>query len=152
MEEQKINVRLRMVIIKNNKLLCSYTKKHNFYFYIGGHLEFGETIEEGCKREIEEECGNGTEFIFQKILYVRDFIEPNENEHSVELFILGEINKFEELENKIDSQHPNGDMWLTWLPMDNLPNNLFPKELTETLLKDHEKGFKETQKYVGKIK
>lgn len=152
MEEQKINVRLRMVIIKNNKLLCSYTKKHDFYFYIGGHLEFGETIEEGCRREIEEECGEGTDFIFQKILYLRDFIEPTENEHSVELFILGEINKFEELENKLDSQHPDGDMWLSWLSINSLPENLFPKELTKILLTDYGVGFKETQKYVGRIK
>jgi ADP-ribose pyrophosphatase YjhB (NUDIX family) len=152
MEEQKIYVRLRMVIIKNNKLLCSYTKKHDFYFYIGGHLEFGESIEEGCKREISEECGNGTKFIFQKVLYIRDFIEPKENEHSVELFILGEINKFEELEKRLDPQHPDGDMWLSWLPLNSLPNNLFPKELTKILLADYETGFKETQKYIGKIK
>jgi len=152
MEEQKINVRLRMVIIKNNKLLCSYTKKHDFYFYIGGHLEFGETIKDGCRREIEEECGEGTEFIFQKILYVRDFIEASEKEHSVELFILGEINKFEELENKLDSQHPDGDMWLSWLPIDSLPQNLFPKELSKTILTDYKAGFEETQKYLGKIR
>ncbi|MFA5025517.1 MAG: NUDIX domain-containing protein [Candidatus Shapirobacteria bacterium] len=152
MQEGKIHVRLRMVIIKNNKLLCSYTQKNDFYFYIGGHLEFGETIEEGCKREIEEECGKETKFKFQKILYVRDFIEIKENEHSVELFILGKVNNFEKLEGRLDSQHPNGDMWLSWLPINNLPNNLYPKELTERLLTDYKTGFKDTQKYLGKIK
>ena len=62
-----------MVIIKNGKLLASYTKKCDYYFYIGGHLEYGETILEGCKREIIEECGKGTKFKLEKVLYLRDF-------------------------------------------------------------------------------
>lgn len=140
------------MIIKNGKLLCSYTQKNDFYFYIGGHLEYGETIEEGCQREIEEECGEGAKFLMNKILYLRDFIIPEEDEHSVELFILGEINKSKELEGKFDPQHPDNDMWLSWLPIDNLPENLYPKELTKRLLADYKEGFKETQKYLGKIK
>lgn len=146
-----INIRLRLVIIKNEKLLTSYTKKHDFYFYIGGHMEFGETILEGCKREIVEECGEGTKFKLKKVLYIRDFFDPDSGEQNVELFILADINKFEELEHKFDPQHKDGSMWLTWLDINNLPDNLFPKSLSKILLKDYKNGFPNAGEYVGRM-
>lgn len=42
--ENKINVRVRLVIIHNRKLLVQYREKGKFYHYIGGHPEYGETI------------------------------------------------------------------------------------------------------------
>ena len=90
MENHLINVRLRIVVIKNNKVLVQYRQKHDYFHYIGGHLEYGETVLEGCIREVAEECC-GDKFKLKKILYIRDFILPEENEHSVELFILGDI-------------------------------------------------------------
>lgn len=53
--ENKIKIRLRLVIIKEDKLLAYYDSMDDYYFYIGGKLEFGETIEAGWKREIKEE-------------------------------------------------------------------------------------------------
>jgi len=79
MENHLINVRLRIVVIKNNKLLVQYRQKHDYYHYIGGHLEHGETVLEGCVREVAEEC-DGAKFEFKKILYIRDFILPEENQ------------------------------------------------------------------------
>lgn len=151
MDEHKLNVRLRLVIIKKGKLLASYSKKHDFYFYIGGHLEYGETVLGGCKREIIEECGEGAEFKLNKVLYIRDFFDPDNGEQNVELFILGEINKFEELEHKIDPQHKDGSMWLTWLDVGKLPDNLFPKPLIKKLQEDYKKNFPNAGEYVGRM-
>ena len=151
MPDHNIQIRLRMIIIKGGKLLTSYTKKHDFYFYVGGHMEYGETVLEGCKREIIEECGDGTEFELQKVLYVRDFFDTEHDEQNVELFILGDINKFEELEHKLDSQHEDGSMWLTWLDINNLPDNLYPKQLTKKLVEDYKNNFPNAGEYVGKI-
>ncbi len=53
--ENKVKIRLRLVIIKEDKLLAYYDSIDDYYFYIGGKLEFGETIEDGWKREIKEE-------------------------------------------------------------------------------------------------
>jgi hypothetical protein len=131
MENHKINIRLRLIIIKNEKLLTSYTKKHDFYFYIGGHMELGETV--------------------KKVLYIRDFFDPDNGEQNVELFILGDINKFEELEGKLDPQHKDGSMCLTWLDINNLPVNLYPKSLSIKLLKDHKNGFPNSGEYVGRM-
>lgn len=140
-----------MVIIKNNKLLVTYDSVDNYFFYIGGKLEFGETVKNGCQREVTEECGLRTKFVFKKILYVRDFIIPEKNEHSLELFILGDINRFKELEGKKDGEF-QGKKWLTWLNMDKLPgDNLFPKALTPKLLRDYRRGFPQSSEYIGRI-
>lgn len=151
MDKCILNVRLRMVIVKNGKVLASYTNKRDFYYYMGGHLEFGETVLEGCKREVAEECGEGTEFTLKKVLYVRDFFDPKDGEQNVELFILGEINKFEEIEHYLDSQHQDGSVWLTWLDIENLPDNLYPQLLSEKLLEDYKKDFPNGGKYVGRM-
>lgn len=151
MGKHKLQVRLRLVIIKNGKLLTEYNSRKDFYFYVGGHLEFGETILEGCKREVEEECGKGTTFKLQKVLYVRDFFDPDNGEQNVELFILGGINKFENLDHRFDPQHPEGHMWLVWQDMSNLPDNLFPKPLTKKLIKDYKNGFPTAGEYVGRM-
>lgn len=151
MEYHRINIRVRLVVIKNGKVLTQFRQKGNFYHYIGGHLEYGETILEACTWETKEECGNEVQFKFRKILYIRDFILPEENEHSVELFILGEINKYEELEKLFDPQHPDGSVWLTWLDINNLPENLLPKALSAKLLKDFRDGFLKEGEYVGRL-
>jgi len=151
MENHKINIRLRLVIIKNGKLLVQFRQQHNYYHYVGGHLEWGETILEGCIRETAEEC-IGAKFEFNKILYIRDFLFPEkENEHSVELFILGDIDKFEELEHHFDPQHPDNDVWCTWLDINNLPDNLFPHALSKKLLADYKNNFPREGEYIGRM-
>ncbi len=150
MEDRKIKIRLRLVIIKNDKLLAYYDSIDDFYFYIGGKLEFGETIKNGWEREIKEELGDDVKFTFEKILYVRDFILEEKNEHSLELFILGGINKFEEVEKRPDPEY-GGKKWPTWLDIHHLPANLYPKPLTKKLLADHKKGFPNSGEYIGRM-
>lgn len=150
MENNKIKVRLRLVIIKNKKLLAHYTQDDDFYFYIGGKLEYGETLKQGWEREILEELGNDIKFTFKKILYVRDFIRPEDNEHSVELYILGDINKFEGVEGRPDPEF-EGRKWPVWLDMDSLPNNLYPKSLSKKLVKEYKAGFPKEGEYIGEI-
>ena len=151
MENHKINIRLRLVIIKNEKVLVQYRQKQNYYHYVGGHLEWGETILEGCIRETAEEC-DGAKFRFNKILYIRDFLFPErENEHSVELFILGDINKFEELEHHFDPEHPDNDVWCTWLDINKLPDNLWPHALSKKLLTDYKNNFPREGEYIGRM-
>jgi len=146
----KIKVRLRLVIIKNNKLLAHYTQDDDFYFYIGGKLEYGETIKQGWEREILEELGDDIKFTFKKILYVRDFIRPEDSEHSVELYILGDINKFEGVEGRPDPEF-EGRKWPVWLDLDKLPDNLYPKSLSKKLVEEYKAGFPKEGEYIGEI-
>src|SRR3989344_364240 len=150
-KDNRINIRVRLVIIHDRKVLVQYRQKGDFYHYIGGHLEYGETIETACKRETKEECGDKAEFDFQKVLYIRDFIKPDENEHSLELFILGSINRTEKLDGLKDPEHPDGSVWLTWLDIDNLPDNILPKTLSPKLLRDFNNRFPKVGEYIGEI-
>ncbi len=146
----KTKVRLRLVIIKNDKLLAYYDSIDDYYFYIGGKLDFGETIKECWEREVKEELGEDVKFTFKKILYIRDFILPEENEHSLELFILGDINKFEEIEGRPDPEF-DGKKWPTWLDINNLPDNLYPKPLSKKILKDYQNNFPKEGEYIGRM-
>lgn len=149
-EKPRIKIRLRMVIVKNGKLLVTYDSEENYYYYIGGKLEYGETVLEGAEREIKEELGENIKFEFKKILYIRDFLQPEKDEHSLELFILGDVNKFEELEHYLDPEH--GDKkWSAWLDINKIPDNLFPKALTKKLQEDFKKGFTNSGEYVGRM-
>jgi ADP-ribose pyrophosphatase YjhB (NUDIX family) len=152
MSNQIIKPRVRLVIINSNKILLSYVKDEKFYFYIGGKLEYGETLLQGCQREIKEECGDDVEFTFKKILYIRDFILPEENEHSLEIFILGSINKFEEIDGARDKEF-DGNHWQTWVDMDRLTKiNIKPENLTNQLILDWQNNFSGEARYLGEIK
>ncbi len=150
-ESKKIHIRLRCVIIHEDKLLVSYTKEHDFYFFPGGHMMWGESVVEGCQREIKEELGSDVTFEFKKILVIREFLEKEVGKHSLELFILGSVNKFEELEGKIDPEHDNGQWWSTWLDLDNLPSNLYPEILAKRIAEEYKKDFPSQGVYVGMI-
>lgn len=150
MESNKTKIRLRLVIIKNEKLLCYYDSIDDYYFFIGGKLDFGETIEESWEREVREELGDEAKFTFKKILYIRDFILPEKNEHSLELFILGDVNVGDEIEGRADPEF-DGKKWPTWIGLDKLPENLYPKPLVKKLLNDYKNGFPSTGEYVGRM-
>jgi GrpB-like predicted nucleotidyltransferase (UPF0157 family)/ADP-ribose pyrophosphatase YjhB (NUDIX family) len=144
-----MKVRVRLVIIKEGKILLTYTEDEKYHFYIGGKVEYGETILEACEREMREE-GNGAKFTLKKILYIRDFIRTERGEHSVELFILGEIDKFKEIEGLRDDESP--DQYQTWVELKKLPEiNIKPKELTRRLLADYKRGFGGETGYLGEL-
>lgn len=148
-DNKKIKPRVRLIIIKNDKILLSYVKSENFYFYIGGKIEWGETIEQACQREMQEE--GKANFIFNKIIYVRDYIKPEIDEHSVELYVLGDIDKFDEVEGIKDEEF-GGDHWQTWIDIDKLKDiDVRPKELVDQILKDYQEGFKQGAIYLGEI-
>jgi ADP-ribose pyrophosphatase YjhB (NUDIX family) len=149
-KENKIKIRLRLIIIQQNRILLYYSSISDTYFFIGGRLNYGETIKEGWERELKEELGEDTIFTFKKVLYIRDFIIPEENEHSLELFILGDVNKSDDVEGRPDPEY-GGKKWPTWKFLDKLPENLYPKPLGKKILEDYRLGFPNEGEYVGRM-
>lgn len=147
--EKKIKPRVRLVIIKKEKILMSYVKDKNFYFFIGGKMEYGETIKNACIREVLEECK--ANFTFEKVLYIRDYIKPEIDDHSLEIYIKGDIDKFEEVDGIIDEEF-NGDHWQVWIDIDKLNKfDVRPKQLVDKLIKDYKRGFQNSISYLGEI-
>lgn len=141
------NIRVRLLVFNVKKVLLMYDSSVGFYFYPGGHVEFGETIKQAVEREYLEECND--KFIFQKILYIRDYFDKSKNEHALELFILGKLKN-----NRADnSQDPSGrkTQRLEWVDVNKLPKNLFPKTLSKKLKGDFKKGFPNQGEYIGVI-
>lgn len=149
MSDQKIKIRIRAVIIQNDHILLAYHPERDFHFYIGGKMEFGETIVDAFNREIKEECAGSVEPKFIKILYIGEFLQPENGEHSLEFFVLGEIDKFKEVEQELKTDY-DSHVFIKWVPLANLPANLKPSSLTPRLLADWQKGFPDEGEYIGR--
>ena len=70
-KKQNIEVVARAFIIKRGKILLCRIKGERWFFLPGGHVDFGETVEEALSREIQEELGNS--------IRIRSFIGVVEN-------------------------------------------------------------------------
>jgi len=142
-------IRVRLIIPHHNKLLLEYVSDEDYYFYPGGRVENYETIKEASEREMKEELN--AKFKFEKILYIREFIEPDLKEHSLELFILGKLTDNNVKKNKNDPDYKETHKF-GWFDIDKLPKNLYPKTLSKKLTADFHRGFPNQGEYLGRIK
>ena len=55
MKSKEFEVCVRAIIRYRGKTLVCYHRKKRRYFFPGGHIKFGESINEALKREIKEE-------------------------------------------------------------------------------------------------
>lgn len=128
-------------VVKNGKFLISCRKgTHgvNTWGLLGGHLEFGETIEEGAKREVLEETGMLIKNV--KIVGITNDIIENGEKHYVTIWI---TSKWESGEPEITE--PDKFLRLEWRDFDTLPENLF-LPLSGLLRSDLVKKIKRTLK------
>ncbi|MCL4397408.1 NUDIX domain-containing protein [Patescibacteria group bacterium] len=147
---KKIKVRVRLIIIKDGHILLSHNTRDKFYYYVGGKVEFRETLAEAAKREVREEAD--ADFTFGKILYIREFIPSDDpTEHSAEFFILGDVDKFAGIHGRNDDL-ATAETCLEWIKLDDLKKiNVLPARLTDLVLAGHKSGFKEEIKYLGRF-
>ncbi len=52
-----VNVRVGAIIQKGGKLLMVGSKDFDYYYSVGGRIQFGESAEEAIRREVLEETG-----------------------------------------------------------------------------------------------
>ncbi|MBU1071509.1 NUDIX domain-containing protein [Patescibacteria group bacterium] len=145
----KYQIRVRLVIINDDKLLLEYVTDEDFYFYPGGRVENYETIKSAAEREMQEELG--VQFTFKKILYIREFIEPDQEEHSLEMFVLGELDNYDISKNKDDPDYKENHEF-SWVDINKLPDKLYPVTLTKKLAADFHQDFPNQGEYLGAAK
>jgi len=83
MDNKNIIIKVRGVIIYDNRLLIVKHKESKFIALPGGHLEYGEDVLTCLKRELIEELGVEPEI--GKLLYISTFMDSKKDEY-VELF------------------------------------------------------------------
>ncbi len=92
MEDKKIIIKVRGIIVHEGKLLIVKHLGTGFIALPGGHLDFGEDVIACIKRELVEELGVVPEV--GRLLYINTFIDKNE---FIEFFF--------EVKNGIDYLH-----------------------------------------------
>lgn len=120
METLKPRVGVGVIVIRNGKVLLGKRKgAHGAgeWSFAGGHLEFGETVEECAVRELAEETGLKV-LSLQQGPWVNDVIEKNK--HYVTLFML--VDRFEGDPQLLEPNKCEGWEWFDW---NCLPSPLF---------------------------
>lgn len=90
---ENFEICIRVIIRNKNKILVCLNKNKNYYFFPGGHLEFGESIKDTLFREIKEELNiNVKKF---KFIGVVDnlFREDNKIHHEIDLVFDAKVDK-----------------------------------------------------------
>lgn len=120
-EDKRPKVGVGVIIVKDSKILLGKRKNSHGtggWSFPGGHLEYGEGVEECARRELLEEAGIEVgEFIVGP--YTNDVFE-DEGKHYITLHVVA---KYESGEPKI-CEPDKCDGW-DWFDWDNLPENLF---------------------------
>ena len=122
-----IEIIARAAIVRNRKILLCKAKEKNYYFLPGGHIEFGENLKAGLKREIQEELGlNSTTIEFFDIVE-NFFVQNKKNNHEIN-FIFSTM-----LENK-EIKSKEKYIEFEWFELDQLKKvNLLPETLKNIL-------------------
>lgn len=119
-EIKSVKVGVGVVVIKDgNVLIGQRINSHGTgnWSFAGGHLEYGETIEECAKRELLEETGLIAESIHLGT-WTNDIID---GKHYVTLFVF--VDDFKGEVQLIEPHKCLGWQWSSW---DALPTPLFP--------------------------
>ena len=114
-------VGVAVMIINDSKILLGKRKNahgQGAWAPPGGHLEFGETLEECAQRELLEETGLIAESI-KKLWFTND-IHLQENKHYITIFMV--VDKFSGEVKNLEPEKCEG--W-QWFDLNNLPSPLF---------------------------
>lgn len=121
MKENRPKVGVGVAVIKEGKLLLSRRlKSHGAgdWCFPGGHLEFGETVEECAARELIEETGI-TALNVELGPWVSNVIDGDK--HYITLFAI--VRHFE---GSPQNREPNKHGDWQWFSCNSLPSPLFP--------------------------
>jgi len=114
-------VGLGVIVIRDGKILLGERLSERgtgMYQIAGGHLEFGETFEEGARREVREETGL-TDIIVKGVVSVGNDIAFDA--HYITVGLLAES-----LSGEPSCPEPDESRNWQWYDLDNLPSPILP--------------------------
>ena len=132
--KKKIEVLVRAIIQERGKILiCKKIGKDyrgkNYYFFPGGHVEFGENVKEALERELKEELGLETKKSFFIGGSEHLFLEDNEKYQEINLVFDVKVDKLQ-----LKSREDHLRFFLK-TKKELLKEKVLPKVLTKAVLK-----------------
>src|SRR5687768_1874419 len=129
---QKVGVGIGVFVFKGNKhvmLLRKSSHGNGTWCIPGGHLEFGESIEECAEREAKEETGLTIKDI--KIAGITNDIFKKEDKHYITIWLTSKWKS-----GKARIMEPDKCSNMDWFTLENMPKNLFLPEEPNVLQSD----------------
>lgn len=109
---KKITIRVRGIILYEERMLVAKLSSNDYYCLLGGKLEWGEDLKECLNRELIEELGVKPEI--GRLLFVNTFIEKN-NDQSIDfIFEITNSKDYLNLE-KVEKTHAFEISDLCWI-------------------------------------
>lgn len=122
---------VRILFKKDNKVLLCKNKEHGHYFLPGGHVEFGDTLEETIYKELNEELGllkNEIEYISFNNYLEHSYL--NKEEKHCELNMIFDVKIKDGAEIKSQEDHIDFE----WIGIESIEEiNLLPEEIKKII-------------------
>ena len=132
-EQGICHVRVAGVLLRDHKLLAQGVRGGNEYALIGGHLQFGETLEEALIREFREETG--VDIRCQRLLWTEEnfWTWNGVKAHNLAFYYLIDCDDTAFPDAPTPSKD-NDQVVCEWLPLDRLADcNIYPAFLKQEI-------------------
>ncbi|MCX6763595.1 MAG: NUDIX domain-containing protein [Candidatus Moranbacteria bacterium] len=129
MKNDQFEVIARAIILRENKILICRSQGHPWWFFPGGHIEFGEKSAEALEREIQEEIGSEIKNINFVGAVENHFRQNGQIHHEFNLVFRAELK-----DQCVDSREDH--LKFKWLDLKSVPPaRIYPVALKKALLK-----------------
>ena len=124
-----VNVRVGAIIIKDERVLMVRNSEAEYYYSVGGRIQFGESAEEAVRREVLEETGCALEVERLGFVHEDFFLGDNADKLGRPIY---EIGFYFYMKTPADFEPVSGSFTeegcaehLEWVPFDS-PRKMYP--------------------------
>jgi ADP-ribose pyrophosphatase YjhB (NUDIX family) len=143
------------IIINDKEELLLVLHKHprtgeQWWTLPGGGLEMEESAENAVIREVREECC--IDCTPGRLVYVREFIDEDNDKHHIELFFMAEAGSYKittGYDPELSEQYIMEARFMNRTEIRNTTINVFPEVLRDRFWDDLESGFAGHKTYLG---